>query len=42
MVWRSKMGKSSSQKDDLSFFCQEWKKGSKGTSYVIIGITLKF
>lgn len=42
MVWLSKMGKSSSQKDHLSFFCQEWRKGSKDTSYVLIGITLKF
>lgn len=42
MVWLSKMGISSSQKDHLSFFCQEWRKGSKGTSYVIIGTTLKF
>lgn len=42
MVWLSKMGKSSSQKDHLSFLCQEWRKGSKGTSYVIIGTTLKF
>lgn len=42
MVWLSKMGKSSSKKDHPSFFCQEWRKGSKDTSYVIIGITLKF
>lgn len=41
-MWLSKIGKSSSQKDYLSFFCQEWRKGSKGTSYVIISITLKF
>lgn len=30
------------KKKKLSEFLQAWRKGSRGTSYVIVGITLKF